>query len=84
MTEPTPRQKRTDQLLEQAREAHRKSRDEHQFITSAFERGGITDVQLVIALTEASRQQHNAIARLVQTIENMAGAPCFDKQPQEA
>lgn len=80
MTEPTPRQLRTDQLLEQAKEGYREINENLQFLRKGAELGGVVDVQALIVLIEIAVDQQRVNHRLLQAIENMAGAPCFDKQ----
>jgi hypothetical protein len=77
---PTPRQKRTEQLLDQALDHRRKAVEELTFIRELVGRskGRTLDVDVLLdAMLVTSIQQQSAMLKLSQAVENMAGAPCF-------
>jgi hypothetical protein len=82
MSEPTPRQLRTDQLIDQARIEHNEMVATLALIADAMKLGGgrIGNDLLLNGLLEIAQHQRMATCRLMQAVENMAAAPCFNKE----
>jgi hypothetical protein len=80
--EPTPRQKRTEELLEQARGKQGEVTKELAFLRELLTRsqGHFIDMDMVIdSLMLITAKNAHATTKLLQAVENMAEAPCFDQ-----
>lgn len=80
MSEQTPRQKRTDQLLDKAGEAYREVNDNLKFINKSVQLGGICEITLLQLLVDTVSKQQAVNRHLLQAVRNMAEAPAFNKQ----
>lgn len=80
MSEPTPRQKRTVQLLDEAKKAHREIAADLQFLRQGAELGGVLDVQVLLVLVRVAAEQHQINRHLIQVIDNIAGSLAFNQE----